>query len=74
MGVAVKVTPVPEQIAVAEAEILTDGVIDEITETVNEQDVLGEPASEYITVVTPELNVSPLAVPFPLPVVAPLNV
>ena len=30
MGVAVKVTPVPEQIVVAEAAILTDGVTAEV--------------------------------------------
>ena len=45
-----------------------------LTVIVNEQFTVGEPVSTYATVVTPALNVCPLAVPLPLKIVAPLSV
>ena len=55
-------------------EIEAVGVTLEFTVTVNEQLIVGELMSVYVTVVTPALNSRPLAVPTPLPVVAPVNV
>ncbi len=73
-GVAVNVTFVPVQIVVAVAAMLTDGTTDALTVTVNEQFKVGDPVNTYCTFVTPALNVWPLAVPLPLPVVAPVSV
>ena len=50
---------------------MTDGVVLEFTVTVNEQLVAGELLNAYVTVVTPTLNSFPLALPVPVPVVAP---
>ena len=73
-GVAVNVTFVPVQIVVAVAAMLTDGTTEAVTVTVNEQFTVGDPVNTYCTVVMPALNVWPLAVPLPLPVVAPVSV
>ena len=73
-GVAVKVTLVPAQIVVALAPMLTDGTTFVFTVTVKEQFVAGEFVNAYVTVVAPALNVCPLALPLPFPVVAPVNV
>src|SRR5436190_2628123 len=54
--------------------MLTDGTTFALTVTLNEQVVLGELLSAYVTVVTPVLKMCPLAVPFPLPDVAPDSV
>ena len=74
VGVAVKVTLVPAQIVVALAPILTEGTTFVFTITVKEQFVAGAFVSAYVTVVAPALNVCPLAVPFPFPIVAPVSV
>ena len=74
VGVAVKVTLVPAQIELPGfAAIVTDGTTFVFTVTVKEQLIEGASVILYVTVVVPELNICPLAVPFPLPVVAPLN-
>ena len=54
--------------------MLTDGITFVFTVTVKEQFVAGEFVSAYITVVIPALNVNPLTLPFPFPVVAPVSV
>ena len=75
VGVAVKVTLVPAQIVFpGVAAILTDGTTFVFTVTVNEQVTVGAFVILYVTVVVPPLNVCPLAVLFPVPVVAPLKV
>jgi hypothetical protein len=54
--------------------MLTDGALLALTVTVNEQFIEGVLFKAYVTVVTPALNVFPLAVPVPVPIVAPVRV
>jgi hypothetical protein len=73
-GVAKNVISDPEHIEVMGVYTLTEVVALGFTVTVKEQLVSGEEAREYVTVVVPALNKRPLALPFPFPVVAPVNV
>jgi hypothetical protein len=69
----VNVAVAPEQIVVGDWEMLTDGALLALTVTVNEQFIEGVLFNAYVTVVTPGLNVFPLAVPVPVPIVAPVR-
>jgi hypothetical protein len=60
VGVAVKVTEAPTQIAVELATIFTDGVTDGVTVIVIELDVVGEPVAQLKLDVMITVTTSPL--------------